>query len=385
MIGRSPTKDDSTSRGLIALERDRERAGPLVSQLRNGTRVWTDLTLRERHVLSGAPLLEYLQERSYSLRFEDPALMLVLARAACAVAESLSTRRYGKKVVADLQARAWAELANAYRVNDDLENAGSAHARAGLLARAGTRSLALVARTSELLAHYLTELRRFGEAISLLEQVQALYLESGDTEALARSDLMLGHTLAQANESERAIVAFLRALRCIEPHSPLRLGAIHGLASSLVDSDFHEWAQSLVTRYRRLYRRSGKLNEYRLFWLEGKIAMGLGDLGRADAKLNTARLAFLRLKKPYDAALVSLDLALVYVHQNRHLEVIWLVDEMLRTFRTLGIARESIASLLLLRKSCEQRRSVDILCGQIESLAKLMPELCRQSKKKPES
>jgi hypothetical protein len=82
--------------------------------------------------------------------------------------------------------------------------------------------------------------------------------------------------------------------------------------------------------------------------------------------------------------MVSIDLALVYVRLGRHLEVIWLVDQMLRTFSSLGIALPSIASLLLLRKSCEQRRPTDILCGQIEALSKLMPELRRQGKKNPE-
>ena len=61
--------------------------------------------------------------------------------------------------------------------------------------------------------------------------------------------------------------------------------------------------------------------------------------------------------------------------EGRRQEVVWLVEEMLRSFLALGIARESIASLLLLKKSCQQRRSVEALCGQIEALARLLPEL----------
>jgi tetratricopeptide (TPR) repeat protein len=379
------TLDSSTAKGLIALAKDRERAAPLVAQLKEGARAWEDLTKVERRLLLlGPPLIELLQDKGSRLRFDDPEEMLSALRTACALADSLGFRRYGKKVVSDLRAQAWAELANAYRIADDMEGAGSAFARAREWAQMGTNSDAVYARLFELLALYLSDLRRFSEAIGLLEKSKDLYFRCEDTEAFVRSSICLGLVLGYSNEQERAIVAFLAAIRCIEHQSPLRLSAIHGLTLNLVDAGFCEAAQSIVIRNRRLYRRSGKLNEYRLFWLEGKIATGLQDYGRAEAKLNTARLAFTRVKQTYDAALVALDLALVYVHQNRHQEVIWLVDEMLRTFRTLGIGRESIASLLLLRKSCEQRRSVDMLCGQIELLAKLMPELRRQGKKNPE-
>ena len=66
--------------------------------------------------------------------------MVSLSKAACLAADSLDFRRYGRKVVADLRARAWAELANAYRICDDLELAGPAYARARELVHAGTQS-----------------------------------------------------------------------------------------------------------------------------------------------------------------------------------------------------------------------------------------------------
>jgi tetratricopeptide (TPR) repeat protein len=223
-------------------------------------------------------------------------------------------------------------------------------------------------------------LRHFQEAASLLEQSNDLYALCGDSAGVERSLLNLSHVLTQANEPERAVIAYLRVLRQLSPDSTHLLTSVHGLTLNLVESGNPEVAQSVLHRYRRLYRRSGRLNGYRLFWLEGKIAIGLQEFGKAEAKLNTARLAFLHVKKTYDAALVSLDLAWLYAKEGRRSQVAWLADQMLHTFRTLGIARESIASLLLLKKSCEQQRPIEALCGQIEALAKLMPEL-RQKKK----
>jgi tetratricopeptide (TPR) repeat protein len=278
------------------LEEDRDRAAPLLLKLTEGSKSWEDLTEAEqRLLLVGPPLITFLQEKGGSRRFDDPETMLSLLRAACAVADALDSNRYSRKVVADLRAHAWAELANAYRIADDMERAGSAYAWARELACEGTYSSSLWARMFEVIALYLSDLRRFSEAAGLLEKSKELYSESGDAEAVTRTSISLGLVLGYSNEQERAVIAFLGAIRSIDPHHPLRLPAIHGLALNLVEAGFCEAAQSLLSRNRRLYRRSGRLNEYRLLWLEGKLATGLHDYGQAEAKLSTARLAFIRV------------------------------------------------------------------------------------------
>ena len=130
-------------------------------------------------MLSRGPLIDFLLETSYNLRFEDPSGMLSLTRAACAVADGMGPGRYGKEVVADLRAGAWAEFANAHRVVEDFEEAGVAYGRAQELVGEGTRSSPLLARVSELMAAYLNDLRRFSEAASLLERSNGMYVECG--------------------------------------------------------------------------------------------------------------------------------------------------------------------------------------------------------------
>jgi hypothetical protein len=52
---------------------------------------------------------------------------------------------------------------------------------------------------------------------------------------------------------------------------------------------------------------------------------------------------------------------------------------MITTFRAYRIAREAIASLLLLRKTCDQEgASMDLLRGQIETLSLMLAELERR-------
>jgi len=368
-------------RGMLALAKDRARAEPVLARLRAGA-CWDDLSLRERLTLARGPLVEYLLETSYGLRFEDPDRMVDLAKAACAVADRLDRRRYGRQLVADFRARGLGELGNAHRVADDFEAAGQAFGRAQEVAGEETLSAAVLARLSELMASYCADLRRFPEAISLLEQARDSYAECSDQKGLERVLLKLAHTLGLANEPERAVITYLSALREMRPESTSWLPLIHGLATYLVECGFYDLADSLLRRHPRLYRRAGKLFQYRLFWLKGRIAAGLHDYGKAEGLLQTARLVFLRANQTYDSALVALDLAAVYVRLGRRKEVILLVDQMLRAFQSLGIARESYASLVLLRRSCEENRSGEVLGIQIEALAKLLPELASPSRRK---
>jgi tetratricopeptide (TPR) repeat protein len=373
------SRDRSVLRGLLALESDRAKASSLSRLLESGERTQESLTEEERKAFEGAPLVELVMARSWASRYDDPQRMISLAETARVLADNLSVRRYGRKVVADLRARAWAELGNAYRVADKLGAAEPALRCAAALAKQGTGSSNLAAHILYLWTVLLRDNRALPESGELLRHIIPHFREAGKLEALVSSLLGLGRVYEQGNEPEKAVVVIFQALKLIvpDPESPrlLLLSGINALAVNLAGSGEFEAARVVLARSRRLYRRSGKLNQYRLCWLEGKIAEGLGKSGSAEAKFNTARLAFARVGKHYDSALVSLDLGLVYARQERHHELIWLVDDMVRTFRALKIARELIASLMLLRKSCEKRFSRETLCVQIETIAATLTEL----------
>ncbi|HEV7505111.1 MAG TPA: hypothetical protein VGS07_09385 [Thermoanaerobaculia bacterium] len=337
------------------------------------------LTEEERTAFEGAPLVELVMERSWASRYGDPQRMIMLAETARVLADNLSVRRYGRKVVADLQARAWTELGNAYRVADKLGAAETALRRAAACARQGTGNQKLVVHILYRWTAVLRDQRALPDSAEILELIIPYFQRMGDHETLRSALIGLGRVYEQGNEPEKAVMVILQALRLIvpDPESPrlLLLSGINALAVNLAGAGEFEAARAVLARSRRLYRRSGKLNQYRLCWLEGKIEEGVGKSGAAEAKFNTARLAFARVGKHFDAALVSLDLGLVYARQERHNELIWLVDDMVRTFRALKIARELIASLILLRKSCEKRFSRETLCVQIETIAATLTEL----------
>ena len=156
----SGSLDRSVIRGLTALEDDRERAAPLLAQLKEGSRRWEELSAEERSFLQGAPLIDLVLERSFAVRYDDPAEMVVLADAGRIMAENLKVRRYGHRVKADLCARAWTELANAHRVADDFIALEAAFEVATAWAQQGTGSSSLRVHMKLLIAALLRDQRR---------------------------------------------------------------------------------------------------------------------------------------------------------------------------------------------------------------------------------
>lgn len=374
----SGSLDRSVVRGLVALESDRERASPLVAQLRDGQRCWSELSEEEKALLRGAPLIDLVLDRSFALRYDNPDEMVALAETARLFAESLKIRRYGRKVKADLCAKAWAALANAYRVADDFIASEAAFGRARAWAEEGTGNPSLAAYINWRLTALLREQRRFEEAAELLGQLEEYYRGERDEEELVGTLLSRAMVYEEENEPARAVGRVVQALELMSWYSPLRLHAYNALVDNLVGAGLYPLARTLLKRTRRIYRRAGKLTLYRLCWLEGRIAFGLGEDRVAEGKFNTARLAFINVGKNYDAARVGLDLALLLVRQERRQETSWLIGDMLQNFRAQRIGREVIASLALLKRSCEGKRSVEALSLQIETIAATLRELQRE-------
>jgi hypothetical protein len=117
---------------------------------------------------------------------------------------------------------------------------------------------------------------------------------------------------------------------------------------ALLDDGKPREAFALLFHTRPLYLKMGdRLNLLRLRWLEGRVAQGLHRLEQAEAAFREVRDAFVDLGIEYDAALVSLDLAAVYVQQGRAVETRRLALEMLAFFESRQIHREAMAAFLV--------------------------------------
>lgn len=113
-------------------------------------------------------------------------------------------------------------------------------------------------------------------------------------------------------------------------------------------------AQRLYFEARPLYRSFNEpWVQNRRKWVRGKIAKGLGQLRQAETQLLSARDGFLAEGIPYDTALVSLELALLYAEQGRTEDLKRLSAEMVPVFASRHIHREALAALTFFRQAVE--------------------------------
>jgi tetratricopeptide (TPR) repeat protein len=283
---------------------------------------------------------------------------------AVAIAERMDTSHNIAEELADLRARAWAELGNAHRVVDDLPASEDALARALDLSGHGSGDPLLLARLMDLTASLYTDQRRFDEARRLLDGVHAIYLNMGDTHSAARALISKGYSLGVALESEAAVDLLRQGILLADAGREPKLifVAVQNLLWFLFDCGQIAEVAKLLPQVREFYPvyAEGSVGS-RAEWLEGRVAASLGEDERAEKILLQVREGFRIGERSYDTALVSLDLAAVWLRHGRTAEIKELVDETVTTFRALNIQREVIGALLMLREALRKNRATAAL------------------------
>jgi tetratricopeptide (TPR) repeat protein len=299
---------------------------------------------------------ETLIEKSLSLRFTDRKGMLHLANLARLAADRLDPEAYGEERRADMQARTWGELANAYRVNDDFAQAEAAMACALDLRFRGTSDPLLYARIADLNAALLCDQRRFREAFQMLDLAYAIRRRYSGTHEVGWVVILKGLYTGYAGRPEEGLQLLVRGLSMIDRarDSKLVFQTLHNILLFRVELGDYEQARRQLKRMRPLYARAVGPELNKLHWIEGQIAAGLGDLVTAEATFQQIRQDFEESGLGYEAALVTLDLAGVWLRQGRTSEVRRTVSELIASFRALGVEREALSALHMLQEALER-------------------------------
>jgi len=95
------------------------------------------------------------------------------------------------------------------------------------------------------------------------------------------------------------------------------------------------------------------MDRVRLCWLAGRIAGGLGRTAEGIAALSRARAELAAVPLRYDEALVSMELAGLYLEQGRTAEVKELVQRMEPVFLDECVHEEAQKALALFRRAVE--------------------------------
>lgn len=129
------------------------------------------------------------------------------------------------------------------------------------------------------------------------------------------------------------------------------LAAYHNLARYYIDLARPDEALALFVEAKPLYQQcKDPLILLRATWQEGQLLREIGHLESAESALLRACGGFIEQGLAYEAALVSLDLADVYVKWGRMEDVRRTIQQVMPIFRSLRVSREFLASLWRLRQ-----------------------------------
>jgi tetratricopeptide (TPR) repeat protein len=329
------------------------------------------------HILK---LCQRLQAASREAWADDPARAVELAELATGVAGRLASAVYGEALVADARALAWAYFGNALRIASDLRRAEEALDRAETYYRLFEIDLLTEAEILGFRASLRNTQGRFDEASGFLDRALHLYREIGDRHQQGRTLILKGMVTGDGGSLREAIRLLRKGLSRIDAREDPRLvlAARHNLIWFLNDLGRHRDALAALEESRPFYLEAGnRMHLVRMRWLEGRIRLGLGRLDEAEQSLSLTREAFLEQGISFDAALASLDLAMVYARRKDTSGVKRIVSEIVPVFQACQIHPEVIAALLLFREAAETERAA---AGFLDRLA----DYLRRSRRDPD-
>jgi len=274
-----------------------------------------------------------------------------------------------------LLALALAQMANACRAGGDLRQAGEHFRQVRyFVSHEGVTDPLVLARIDHLEGSLHKDQRRFVEAEALLIRAAMLFRISGAAVETARVLLKLGELNFHQGLLDRAIEIVQTALERlpVKEEPRLYLSGRHNLALYLTEAGRYTQAAGIVATDEDLYQSIPEpWLQLRLSWLRGKIAAGLEETAEAERLFRETRDGFVRQGNGYDAAMASLDLALLYLKEGRTADVLPLAGEMAALFEAQDVHREALAAILLFQEAAQREgvtaAMVRELAGRLEA------------------
>lgn len=309
--------------------------------------------LRANMALAGFGVYEAFLAQSWMVRFSNPDRMIQLAETAVEIAQHFDPRGLGAKRIADLQARAWGELANAYRVADRLRSSHHAFGRAYALMAVGTGDPYLKARLFDLEASLLGKCREFSLALSRLSALSKIYLELAEPHLAGRSLIIGALYTYYGGNPERASLLNQEGICLInrQQDPSLFMQSLHNHLVFLVELRLFGPARRVLFENRQHLIYQDRVCALKLRGTEGRICYGLGELVSAEIAFREAKEGFCSIGLTYASAIACLDLAMVLRSQGRIEEALSEVITAREIFLSLEIYREYLGSVIFLEES----------------------------------
>lgn len=302
-------------------------------------------------------LVHHLIERAREEVVPDPSRSRFLAELAVEVSESLPDSLYPAPLLAEARTLAWAICGNALRVCSDLFAAERAFRSAATHLGGDLAHPVVEAEVLSLLGSLRLAQARYAEAMEILLEVTDIHRAFGEAAAEAKAVLKMAKAAGEAGESEQAVALLERAEALLDPaeEPELVLHIRHARVIWLNDAGRSQEAATLYARLRPDYQDRFRdfLSRQRLDWLGARVLWSRGDTERAERELLEVRRRFEERDEAYDFALVTLDLAILYLEQRRTAEVRRLAEEMLPIFTSRRIHQHALAALVLFQRAAD--------------------------------
>ena len=323
---------------------------------------------RSNQRFRGTLLARRFLDESKASMTADPDRADELAR----TAEAVLLRTPDSPGLEDTRALAAAYRANVARLQGNPEQARAEFLRARSIIRSfGVADPLVYAEIDSCEAVLARELRHFQKAEELLNRSIGLYTLVRAREKTAYPLLTLGLLYYDLGEPEKAIGVTRTALGLATSRVDKRLlmSASLNLATYLCETGDYAEAAETLQEDSDLRESTEAYFRLRVSWIEAKIARGTRNLEEAERLFLAVREEFVIHRQGYDAAMVSLDLALVYLEQGRTGELLRLAEEMHALFTAEEVHREALAALLVFE---EAARKEQITAEAIRKLAVLL-------------
>jgi len=331
---------------LCTPEEERAAALALWEGLRRRPHGYLEALIEEDEEYRTWALCERVAAESIEAAGDDPWEAVRLAQLAMRIAELCPGPEAWRW---RLEGYAGIHLASTLRASGNMPAAREARSRgrqlweAGALADPGLLNEALVLGME---ANLLLADRRFAEALKLIEE--ALRVDrSGITARLLYTKASI---LADMDDLQGSTAALEEAASLVDAtrEPRLALGIRLLLLLDLCLEDRAAEAQPHLGEVRSIAERLNReLDLTRVLWVEGLVAAGMGQNTEAEVSLQQVRGQMAKREIAFDYALVTLDLAVVLLSENRTAEVRALATDLIWIFRSQQMSENALAALRL--------------------------------------
>lgn len=288
---------------------------------------------------------------------EDPRHSESFALLAVEVADRLEVQGLRVRLVNDLKAEAWGCVGNCRRIRTDFFQARVAFRKAERFLAEGSGDRLEAARLFDLEASLLIDCGEFEQAERLLAGVIEEYRAANDPHLEGRALMKHAKLLRDSGRVDETIPVLERAAGLIDTaREPWLLFLLRkNLINHLLEAGRAEEAQERMAEVRELARvYATRLERLRLLWTEGLLCSVLNKTEFAEQLLKQVREGFIAAEIGSDVALVSLDLAALYLETGRTEEARELATESIPLFTSRGVHREALAAWSLFREAAER-------------------------------